>query len=1274
MESSLQPNDVSAHTAVAPTLPDLSTGNQSLAEMMSIPNPVITPPVSPSGAPQNIDIESQQQGTFQSGPNPGAKAINQPEGNLDYIRSLGDAIQDDSLVKDKFKYGRQYAYGSDYKNLNFERYYTHSKFKELGFSPFRDNEAVYNEKGSVWDDFNRARGQWLGIAWNAGFKGVWGDSIEANEAMNKGMAIGSSSKEGLGAWTTNLFLNSAFTGGIMAEMLVEDIALTGADILTAGVGTPEALALASARGGLAVGRLKKVYNTTSEFISALKDADKAKNFFTAARAGELGKSAMQFLNPLEHTTAFADQILHGTNGLRDLQKKTKIVTGFGEFYKDLRQINLAHAEAKMEGQSGADLRQQKLIDEYYNDHGQMPEGDAAEKINEESKAVKGNITLANDMFIYYSNKLVFENLFDGIVPGGKAAKAALTGTGKVLETTAAKDLAAEADAFKIGKESYIKKIPNFLFKSEYSPISKAYILGNLAEGIQEVGQDIIQSTAKNYYDKLDKDPTQIGMANTLSSLGVGIGQEMNEQGISTFMSGYLMGALIQPVSGGMMRVLDSTKTKANNLANAYKAKKDGTTPIVEKSNFQKEKEEKEKTDNEIVNAANHIRRNILTYGDTHQVLAAKLKLAQEAKNKAIETGDRVAFENMQDQISMDKFHVLAKTKNMGALTEHVNDILTLSDEDLEKAWLGKTKAADIREKLNTFKERAESYQARYDYAQEKMANPFNPWKFDAEKQPELFKRELSRYRAHDTAIENLLFATEDYDLVAKKMSKITNNLSGIGALKDLVSYVGPGAEASRAKAQDVSLLIDHSQRALIMESLPDQISLLNTGNAKQKKQASELQQQYDILKEWEDITGHYKNELKSDQKSQADPAELEKRKQERKYLPGAVLKSKTNNKKYTIKEVKNGKIKVVDEEGKEKTLNKRNTKGGLNHEIVKESSQSALNFADSGDSLTDAIFDMHTVFDKYIRHIGKINNGHVFTNKIQEAFHDVKDFYHWENQADVMVRTVNMLSDPDYFNRYTDILTTVHEVRLKNLEPFKEALGTYWNNVFCQGMINALYDYKVVPNIDDVEAIKTFTITKFNDAQTGKVIPEGSDLYNQSLIIVASYKIISEKKEEEDRKKAEAAKAAEEAAKKKTNEPIKPEVEEKTPQKKEIQTFTVGDKSQINYAIIEKDGVNTYVIFEFKRSDKPGVVSDGGGYYYGEKYGNTIDDFFNDYGITKSDLDNEDFIIKAIKVLEEKHENGETSLKVQLSYEDGKAEIKEISVNKQKFTLQNLLI
>lgn len=1003
-----KPSTESALPPAPPSLPELTTGRESLADIMNIPSPSILPPVTPNGAPENIDIMDQVRGTLQTGPYPGAKS---PKGTVDFIKSLSDSVTDES-VKDKFKYSKQYSYGADYKNLNFERYYNHPKFKELGFSPYRDNEAIYNQKGSWWDDFNRARSQWLGIAWSSGFKGVWGNADEAAEAMNKGMAIGSSSKEGAGAWTTNLFLNSAFTVGIMGEMAVEDVALAGADVLTAGIGTPELGAIAAARDAMNVKRLGKAFAGISDFLKSLKDIEKSKQFLMAAKAGELGRETLKFLNPLEHSTAYIDQLLHSTNGLKDLQRKSKIVLGFGEFYKDLRMINMAHAEAKIEGSTAAENYQKQLIDNYYTEHGQLAEGEDAKEIYEKSKSIRAAVTLANDATIFYTNKAIFENMIERVTPDIKKFRAALKGSGTPLEKVAAENLKADANIVSKGKISIPKKIGKAIFSSAYSPLSRRYMLANLSEGIQETSQDIIQSAAKDYYDKIDKDPTQVGMPSVIASLGAGTTGEFSEQGLSTFMSGYLMEAMLQPIMGGMAHVGGHIYTKSKN---AYYKTSD-------KTNYQKQKEEREKSDNNVVNAYNHIWKNALVYGSSQSELASKIKLAQQAKQDALEKGDMVAYEALQDQINMDKFEVLARTGNTKVFTDHIEDILNLSDEDLENAWENKHKAEHIREKLSTLKDRANTYQDRFDVVQRKMPNPYNPWRFNPKKEPLLYQREMTRYMAHNNATSDILFATEDYHAIAKKLDSITSNLTGMG--KDqMINFIGPVNGINKANAQDFTIMVDSSQRRSIMDTFPEQISLLNSGNTEQKKKAAKLQEQYDILKEWNNVTKAY-----------------------------------------------------------------------------------------TKDSSPENLSSMYDIFKKYVTHIAKANNGHVFDENILKAFHDIKDFYHLDSQGNAMVATINTLADPDYFNRYVELYTKVHEERLRKkesaLSPIITALGEHWKNIYINKMVNALYDIKVVP---DAKGLDKFEVTEFRDAETDKDIPKDSDLYKQAMFIVETFKELNSK-------------------------------------------------------------------------------------------------------------------------------------------------------------------
>ncbi len=65
--------------------------------------------------------------------------------------------------------------------LNFDRYYSHGNFNKLGFSPFRDNEKIYNNNSTWGQDFVRASKQYPTLM-GTGFTSVlknWGSLASA---------------------------------------------------------------------------------------------------------------------------------------------------------------------------------------------------------------------------------------------------------------------------------------------------------------------------------------------------------------------------------------------------------------------------------------------------------------------------------------------------------------------------------------------------------------------------------------------------------------------------------------------------------------------------------------------------------------------------------------------------------------------------------------------------------------------------------------------------------------------------------------------------------------------------------------------------------------------------------------------------------------------------------------------------------------------------------------------------------------------------------------
>ena len=192
---------------------------------------------------------------------------------------------------------------------------------------------MYNDNTSTWQEIKRASSQWmtltgLGFADAAGF----GDLSDRDVARKyeKAMAIGSSSIGGVGGFTSNLYLNSGYTVGIMAELAVEEAALLAAEAgliaatgLTLGGAAPGTIpamgvtaATMAARAGRVFSKIGKAFKYSTKLgkaadaaydlgrtLTSFKDASKARKFF-----GKAAKGIGNVINPLEGTMDFARNV------------------------------------------------------------------------------------------------------------------------------------------------------------------------------------------------------------------------------------------------------------------------------------------------------------------------------------------------------------------------------------------------------------------------------------------------------------------------------------------------------------------------------------------------------------------------------------------------------------------------------------------------------------------------------------------------------------------------------------------------------------------------------------------------------------------------------------------------------------------------------------------------------------------------------------------------------------------------------------------------------
>ena len=216
-----------------------------------------------------------------------------PQDNMKNL--LTDINQTSLLERDAFEETRPtpfMPFDPSIQNQFIRRYKSHALFDELGFSPYRDNEALYNEKGNWGYEMMRAYNGFMNMVPLAMM-----DSLGISGLTNQGfasefeetMAASTTSRGGVLGFATNLGLNSAYTVGIVAEMAVEEvllgIAATAATSTGIGAGVGAGLyTLMGVRATRAANLIRKAFkigDKLSDGIDAAQNVSKARKAFNS---------------------------------------------------------------------------------------------------------------------------------------------------------------------------------------------------------------------------------------------------------------------------------------------------------------------------------------------------------------------------------------------------------------------------------------------------------------------------------------------------------------------------------------------------------------------------------------------------------------------------------------------------------------------------------------------------------------------------------------------------------------------------------------------------------------------------------------------------------------------------------------------------------------------------------------------------------------------------------------------------------------------------------
>ena len=762
------------------------------------------------------------------------------------------------------------------RRYNLDRYYRHPRFADLGFNPFANNEAYYQANSSKWDNFTRTRGAFtdmFGEAFTSGYRAI-GDMFSGRieqadlvgaQAMEDAMRIGSSTSGGARGFFNDLFLNSAYTMGILSNILVEEAIIAGAVWATGGAAAGPGVARTGAnvyRGGKAISRLFSVNSWKAAGRLMMQRMNKLNNVSEFRRMVMGGGRTLG----VGMARMFGAETLYQMHKIRQAAKAgdnmtqmAKASRTLGGLYRDFRMMNLAWAESKMEGgmvemQMRDDLYQKMFI---YNQNN-TPTSKQLEMITADARQAAFVDQMINLPIIYLSNKVVLGTALRGFRPLGRVMDDALDGPfGRILRN----DKAVKDKFYDIGKEWVVGETLRRMWKAGFKgsakhlgAVSLRYSAMNFAEGVQELAQEATAEGTKAYFEGLyeldmaqELDMQLAEMTDnydnakktwygkqTLSrdpaidindAIKRGVSSQMSEQGMKVFLSGFLMGGMVQVPQKFMF----------NTAPNIFRW---GRSKIMKNNDWNDFVQQKEETITNTVNTLNKIGNNLENYFDIRKLNVLTQKELNMAMYKAAGAGDVASFMDAKDHGIFSHLYTAASLGKIGVFKDMLVNLKKADNKTIKEAFENNPSSADkIRGRLDNMIERADKIQASYDNLKDKYVNPYDYRRY--KKGTRKFQDEFLKQTAFEHARMMMMFTKDTFEQSLARANDIYGTLSSDPVLKTI-------------SAQDINILTSpvalFKEMALLREEL-DQEALTK----KEKKLQEEKKKKLEILEEFHGI-------------------------------------------------------------------------------------------------------------------------------------------------------------------------------------------------------------------------------------------------------------------------------------------------------------------------------------------------------------------------------------------------------------------------------------
>ncbi len=983
-------------------------------------------------------------GNSMTGPN--AQPV--PMNNADKAKARMNAAFSNAYVDDDAKYNKLTSFNASHHGKNFERYYAHPKFKELGFSPWRDNEAFYNKNSSLWDDSLRgikATGQLMGLAFSESFKN-WGSlfsmkpNIEAADKMERIMSVGSSSRDGIGAKLINFGVNTGYVLGTVSEIIAEEVALAAitAGLAASGVGAPAAVGTGAAlvaRTGYNAVRLGKAFKGLSDTFKIAKKIETARDIFNSAKG--IGK-VVDYMLPFQNTRQLLTKTGRAGAKWDTLEDMARVSKGFGAFYKDLVEINAVTSEAKLEGGFAQNEVVNKLYEQFRKDNGRDPNEQEASAIYNQAREAGYLSSQMNAVGIYVSNKILLNRLFKRI-PGMNAlddvARRKVKGTPIYTGNWAKKDGTWEivSGVKKFGKAGYYKQAfnPKNLAKG-----GLGYLSANLMEGTQEVYQEAIGKGITDYYIETYNQPSRVGNAEFYAKMKGGLASQFSDRGLETFLSGFLMAGPVTAAQSAFYKGVDYARIAQLKLKDKqFKAdpKNAGKTSPFE-AQLNQEKEFTKKVEESLNAVTNSPEKYFSAIEKNAKVQADLARLGEQA----VLDGDTNAAITNRDNALLEHVITLLDAGKIDIFEDQIKSLKNLPKEDLQEAFDEDPteEGSPVADRMDTVLDRINEIKKVHS-AYQNMENPYQ------------LRQDPIGYMAFEQGKHIMMYHDLTYNRLGERMTSVfdsfVNTLPFENAdLNDfsVLFSVGTTMQAAAQNANESGQF-----NYLVAAGMANEIDILSreienlqgTGIPENTKKAGDLTQKRDSLQSLSRLIQAYTSMYK----------------------------------------------------------------------VTQAANQTDEQYQENMEALADAEEALKKGFTGHLGLLAAQNNQMALAPQLEAAFQKYVDYWKLATDKSTVANAINFLNEPKNFRNSIERLeAAMKEASRQREENLKKALVSFKEKFLTNAFFNELFEkHNVFVSPDDAQAFVDSSVipSEFIDADTMEPVPTDSAKYKEILGLVDKY-------------------------------------------------------------------------------------------------------------------------------------------------------------------------